>query len=111
MSVEIIIIAFVGVVAAVVLLVRNTQDVMKDRQSAIEKRVRELGGEIVATEQVDRADCPYSKEFNDPDSMYKFYRIRYSVDHHGRLGYGVLTMKMNWYGPSLNAKTNWLWYF
>ena len=111
MSVEIIIMAFVGMVAAVVMLVRNTQYVKRDRQLAIEKRVRELGGEVVVCEQVARVDCPYSQEFNDPDSMYKFYRIEYSVDDHGKSGYGVLAIKMNWYGPSLNAKTNWLWYF
>ena len=111
MSVEIIIIALVCVVAAVVLFTRNTQDVKKERQSAIEEKIRELGGEIVATEQVDRRDCPYSDEFNDPDRMYKFYRIRYSVDDHRKLGYGVLIIKMNWYGPALAAKTKWQWYF
>ena len=111
MSVEIIIIALVGVVAAVVLFRKNTQAVKNDRQSAIEEKVKELGGEIVVVEQVDRAGCPYSDEFNNPDSMYKFYRIRYSVDDHRKLGYGVLIIKQNWYGPALAGNTKWIWYF
>ena len=111
MSVEIIIIALASVVAAVILFTRNTQEVKLERQSAIEEKIKELGGEIVVTEQVERRDCPYSDGFDDPNSMYKFYRIRYSVDNHRKLGYGVLIIKMNWYGPALAAKTKWQWYF
>ena len=110
MSVEMIIVALIGVVVAVVLFTRNIQEVKKERQSAIEDKIKALGGEIVATEQIDRRDCPYSDEFKDPDRMYKFYRISYSVEDHQKSAYGVLTMKMNWYGPSLAAKTKWLWY-
>ena len=61
-------------------------------------------------EQVVRRDCHYSDRFDDPNSMYKFYRIRYTIADHRKLLYGVLIIKMNWYGPALAAKTKWLWY-
>lgn len=111
MSTEIIIVALLGVVAAVVMFSRNTQDVKKDRQSAIEEKVKGIGGEIVGVEQVDRAECPYSEEFHDYGSIYKFYRINYAVDDHGKSGYGVLILKHNKYGPALAANTKWQWYF
>ncbi len=104
------VITMAGIVFAVWSLKRNAGDIEEERQQAIEAAVASKGGEIVAVEQIERENCPYSEEFSDTQRMYKFYRIRYEVDGRRKLGYGILCIEPSPYGPSLSAATEWKWH-
>ena len=103
--------AFLGTVFVIWALLKNAKTVGRVRMAEIEKQVESVGGTIVKVEKIDREVCPYSDGFDNPDMMVKFYRIRYEVEDKRKLGYGILTMKQNWYGPSLAADTKWIWHF
>ena len=92
-------------------LKHNAQAAKSDRIGAIERKLKEVNGQVIAIEQIDRSAYPFDDELTNPDMMYKLYRIRYEVEGKRKLGYGVLIIKQNTYGPALAMNTEWIWKF
>lgn len=111
MTIEIFIMAVIGIIVTIYLFKNNIQNIKKERSLAIEEKVASLGGEIVRVEHLDRESCPYSDMYKNPDCMYQFYRVRYAVGDSRKLGYAILILKQNSFGSSLLANTSWVWYF
>lgn len=105
------IMAVLGLAFSVWILKYNAKVAGNDRMEAIHKKIDELNGVIIAIEKIDRTAYPYEDIFNNSGNMYKFYRIRYEVEGRRKLGYGVLIIKQNSYGPALAMNTEWVWKF
>lgn len=113
MGIEVIIVLMTVVFGglAIWFLNNNGKEVEKDRMKTIEEKVIALGGEVVVIEEVDRNGCPYSEQFLNPDSLYKFFRVRYEVEGQRRLGYCILKLEQNFYGPAIAGRPTWIWRF
>ena len=103
--------AVIGIVLSIFLFKNNTEEIRKERLLAIKKKVSSLGGEIIQIDEVDRQTFHNSNLYNNPDETYKFYKIKYSIRSKEKVGYGVLILERNSYGPALAAKTKWMWHF
>ena len=101
----------IGIVLGIFLFKNNTEEVKKERLMAIKKKVSSLGGKVIKIDKINREAFNYSDIYDNPDKMYIFYKIRYSVRNMEKVGYGVLVLERNWYGPALSAKIEWMWHF
>lgn len=83
--------------------------VYRRRMEIIKQQIKSIGGNTLSIDLIDRNNCPFSREYEDPDLVYKFYKISYQSDHQIKEGWAILEMKQNRYGPSGAIKENWIW--
>lgn len=91
------------------ILMRASRQAKQKRMDVIKNRIGSIGGHVFSIELIDRKDCPFSGEFQDPDLAYKFYKITYDVEHELKEGWAILDMRQNWYGPSGAIRAHWTW--
>ena len=100
---------FVAGGLSVWILMRMSKQVEHERMDAIKKKISIIGGNVISIELINRNNCPFSSEYQDPDLVYKFYKVIYDVQHESKECWVTLEMKQRSYGPSSAIQTNWIW--
>jgi len=91
------------------ILTRAAGQAKQKRMNIIKSRIRSIGGHVFSIELIDRRDCHFADEFEDPDWVYKFYKISYQVDGKMKAGWAILKMKQRSYGPGGDIDSSWVW--
>ncbi|EKQ57212.1 MULTISPECIES: hypothetical protein [unclassified Clostridium] len=100
---------FVGGIIASWMCIMTSRRVYNERMNIIRKEVKSLNGNIICIEQVKRTNCPINNEYQRIELSYKFYRIKYALEHELKEGWAILAMKQNWCGPNGAIHSKWMW--
>ena len=84
---------FVAGGLSVWILMRMSRQAEHERMDVIKKKISSIGGNIISIELINRKNCPFSSEYQDPDLVYKFYKVTYDVEHELKECWAVLEMK------------------
>lgn len=90
-------------------LMRMSKQTEQERMNIINKQISNLGGSINSIDLVAIKDIPFGSEYKNPDSVYKYYKISYDVEHELKQCWAVLEVKQNSFWPSSAINTNWTW--
>lgn len=100
---------FIAGGVSVWLLMRVSKESERERMAVINNKIRSIGGSIVSIDLIKRSRCPFSSEYQDPDFVYKFYKITYDIELEIKECWAVLEMKQRRYGPGSAIHSNWIW--
>ncbi len=100
---------FIAGAVSVWLLMRVSRYSERERAEVIKKKITSMGGKVISINLMKRTTCPFSAEYQDPDLVYKFYRVTYDSEHELKKCWAVLEMKQPSYGPGGAIQSNWIW--
>jgi hypothetical protein len=99
----------IGVLICSWMCITTSRNVYNERMNMIEKEVKSLGGNIISIEQVKRTNCPLNNEYKEIELSYKFYKVKYDLDHKLKEGWAIIGMKQHWCGPNGAIDSKWMW--
>ncbi len=105
----ILLLTFIGGAFSAWGLMRMSQISSKERTQTINDKVASMGGHTLSVDIVDRKECPFSREYQDRDRVYKFYQISYELSDTVKHGWAVQSMAQQSYGPSSAIHSQWTW--
>ncbi len=100
---------FIAGGVSVWLLMRVSKQTERERMAVISNKIRSMDGSIVSIDLIKRSRCPFSNEYQNPDFVYKFYKITYDIDLEIKECWAILEMKQPSYGPGNAIHSNWIW--